>query len=251
MTGLVGPGIDPHTYEPTPEHIKTVARAALILASGRHLEHYVPKLQQSAGTGSVLLEVGNLLPVRKMKEEVAESGEKEKWIEDPHWWHSIENMKRATQETGRALTALDPDGKAVYAHNAKCYSVRLDALQHWARKEIALLPRDRRKLVTSHDAFQYFAADYGFTIHPVQGVSTEDEPSSQKVARLIETIKREQVKAVFFESLENPKVMREITKESGAVVGGELYADGLGTGEASTYEGMFRHNVQTIVNALK
>ena len=251
ITELVRTDIDPHAFEPTPENLKTVARARLILASGRNLEHYVPKLRQSAGNGAVLLEVGNVLPAMKMKDEDFPGTGTEKWVEDPHWWHSTENMKRATQEISRILSTLDPDGKTDYARNSDLYIARLDALQSWARKEIALLPRDQRKLVTSHDAFQYFAAEYGFTIHPIEGVSTEDEPSSQRVAHLIETIKKEHIKAVFFESMENPKVIREITKESGAVVGGELYADGLGTGEAATYEGMFKHNVQTIVKALK
>ncbi|MDD5261513.1 MAG: zinc ABC transporter substrate-binding protein [Methylacidiphilales bacterium] len=253
VAGLVGPGVDPHAFEPTPEDLKVVARADLVLTLGRHLENYVSKLRQSAGTKAVLLEVGNLLPSPKVQDEEAVEGGTGKQEEDPHWWHSIENMKQATRVLGRAMEGLDPKGKAAYEHNADLYIARLDALESWARRGIALLPRDRRKLVTSHDAFHYFAAEYGFAIYPIQGLSTEDEPSSQKVARIIEMIKREHVKAVFFESIENPKVITEITRESGAVPGGKLYADGLGAenGDAATYEGMFKHNVLTLVNALK
>ncbi|RYD62595.1 MAG: metal ABC transporter substrate-binding protein, partial [Verrucomicrobiaceae bacterium] len=121
----------------------------------------------------------------------------------------------------------------------------------WVKSEVAKLPRNKRKLVTSHDAFQYFAKEFGFTIYPVEGVSTADQPSSKKVAGLIQAIKAHGVKAVFAEKIQNPKVLQEITRETGAQIGGELYADGLGLGDASTVEGMFRHNVSTIVNGLK
>ena len=112
------------------------------------------------------------------------------------------------------------------------------------------IPRDQRKLVTSHDAFQYFAADFGFTIHPIKGISSDDEPSSKSVAALIAVIKQQKVKAIFPESIENPKVIAEITRETGAKVADKLYADGLGDGDAGTYDGMYRHNVRTIVVAL-
>ena len=105
--------------------------------------------------------------------------------------------------------------------------------------------------MTSHEAFQYFARDFGFKIYAIEGVSTDDQPSSKKITELITTIRNEGVKAVFFESVENPKVVGEITKETGAKVGGQLYADGLGDNEASTYLGMVRHNVTTIVESLK
>ena len=120
-----------------------------------------------------------------------------------------------------------------------------------ARLKLAELPRSSRKLVTSHDAFQYFARDYGFTIYAIEGFSHADQPSSAKVARIIAAIRAQGVKAVFPESIENPKVLREITRESGAKIGPELYADGLGEGDARTYAGMFRHNVTAIVDALK
>ena len=117
--------------------------------------------------------------------------------------------------------------------------------------EVAKLPREKRKLVTSHDAFQYFARDFGFRIYAVEGVSSDDQPSSKKVTDLIKTIRTEGVKAVFFESIENPKVIGEITRETGAKVGGELYADGLGVKEASTYPDMMRYNITTLVESLK
>ena len=145
----------------------------------------------------------------------------------------------------------DPANKATYEKNAAAYIAGLQDLQDWAKRKVATLPREKRKLVTSHDAFQYLARDFGFKIYAVAGVSTEDEPSSKKITGLINTIKSEGVKAVFFESIENPKVVAEITKETGAKVGGELYADGLGDKEAKTYPDMVRHNIATIVDSLK
>jgi ABC-type Zn uptake system ZnuABC Zn-binding protein ZnuA len=127
----------------------------------------------------------------------------------------------------------------------------LEALQKWVKVEVAKLPRDQRKLVTSHDAFQYFAKENGFTIYAIEGISSADQPSSKKVSEIISVIKAEGVKAIFPESIENPKVLKEITRETGAKVGAELYADGLSEGVASTYEGMYKSNVTAIVGALK
>jgi len=128
---------------------------------------------------------------------------------------------------------------------------KLADLDRWAKRKVAELPRDERKLVTSHDAFQYFSKDYGFKVYAIEGVSTETEPSNRHIADLIDEIKKQQVKAIFLESMLNPKVSTEITKETGAKIGGTLYADGLGDGDGSTYDGMMRHDVSTIVDALK
>jgi ABC-type Zn uptake system ZnuABC Zn-binding protein ZnuA len=150
-----------------------------------------------------------------------------------------------------ALIKANPADKDIFTANAAKHLDRLAALEKWAKAKVAELPRDKRKLVTSHDAFQYFARDFGFTIYAIEGVSAEDQPSSKKVAELIATIKAQGVKAIFLENVENPKVLKAITNETGIKVGGSLYADGLGEGDASTYEGMYKHNVSTIVDALK
>jgi zinc/manganese transport system substrate-binding protein len=144
-----------------------------------------------------------------------------------------------------------PESETDFAGNAAKYLARLDALARWVRQEIAQLPRDRRKLVTSHDAFQFFAHDYGFTIYAIEGISSDDQPSSQHVAEIIRIIKEQRVNAIFTEEFNNPKVLQEITRETGARLGGKLYADGLAEGDARTFEGMYRHNVTTIVQALR
>ena len=252
VAGLVKPGQDPHEYQPTPGDLEQATSAKLILLSGKHLENYLEKVQQATGGKAEALAVGDSLPTLKMKAEEDESPKSaDGMIEDPHWWNSVVNVARATDIVRDELIKLDPADKADYEANAHAYQDKLKTLAEWAKRRIADLPRDKRKLVTSHDAFQYFAKDYGFRIYAIEGVSTETEPSNRHVAELIEQIKKQGVKAIFLESTLNPKVSSEITKETGAKIGGTLYADGLGDGDGATYDGMVRHNVTTIVDALK
>jgi len=250
VTGLVKPGIDPHEYDPTPGDLRQVAKSQIVLASGKHIEGYLTKLKESAGVKGELISVGDQFPSLMMKpEEEKAGGPKE--IEDPHWWHSVENVERAVKIVRDELDKVSPSDKAVFDKNAEVYLAELEGLKKWVKSKVAELPRDKRKLVTSHDAFQYFARDFGFKIYAIEGISTQDEVSNRKVAEIIETIQKQGVKAIFLESIENPKVIKEITRETGATVGGTLYADGLGEGATGTYDGMMRHNVTTIVDALK
>ena len=249
VTAHVKPGVDPHEFEPTPEDLKTVGESQLILLSAKHMEGYVGKLKESTGTKGALLEVGNGFTSLKMKAE----SDPDKVVEDPHWWHSISNMEKAVKIVRDELTKLRPGDKDYFADRAGKYLSTLDALEKWVKLELAKLPRNKRQLVTSHDAFQYFAKENGFTIYPIEGISSADQPSSKKVADIIATIKKQGVKAIFPEKIENPKVLTEITRESGAKVGGELYADGLGApdSDAATYVGMYKHNVSAIVSGLQ
>ncbi len=256
VTDIIKPGIDPHDFQPSPGDIKKLSDAQVILGSGLGFEGYLDKLRASVGRGPVFVVVGDSIKPIMVDEDHAghdhghSNGEHGK-MADPHWWHSIANAKVATRVIRDAFVAADPSDKAVFEANAKVYLAKLDELAKWAKIEIARLPKDRRVLVTSHDALGYFARDYGFEIHPVEGVSTGDQPSSKRIRELIAEIKAEGVKAIFAENIENPKVLGEITKETGARLGGTLYADGLGTTEADTYDAMIRHNVQSIVKALE
>jgi zinc/manganese transport system substrate-binding protein len=248
VSDIVKPGVDPHEFSPSPGDVEKVAGADVVLVSGKGLEGYLSKLEESAGGNQArFVNVGDAIGSSlKLKEE-------DKTVEDPHWWHSVANVEKATGVIRDAFSQADPADKAVFAANAAAYLEKLAALDKDIRLKVAELPRDQRKLVTSHDAFQYFARDYGFKIYPIEGVSTADEPSTRQVAELLNTIKSQKVKAVFFENTQNPKVIAEITKETGAKIGGELYADGLGQpdGDAGTYIAMMHHNVNTIVDALK
>ncbi len=250
ITTLIRPGADPHLFEPSPADVKAAREAQLVLASGLGLEAYLPKLRAATGNGPRFVIVGDA--IKPLKAESShdhhDHGEDEP---DPHWWHSIANVRTATRVIRDALVQAAPEDRAVFQENARRYLEKLDVLQRWAEVQIATLPRDRRVLVTSHDALCYFAHDYHFTIHPVQGISTADEPSSKAVRQLIAKIRAAGVKAIFAENIENPKILTEITRETGAKIGGTLYADGLGETEANTYESMMRHNVSTITGALR
>ena len=245
---IVRPGVDPHEFSPTPGDVQSVAGADLVLISGKGLEGYLAKLESSAGGApdkyvDVGKAVGGSLHLK----------EEGRTVEDPHWWHSVGNVRRAVGVVRDAFTKADAADQQWFAKQADAYLVKLDDLERTLKLKVSELPRDKRKLVTSHDAFGYFARDFGFKVYPVEGVSTADEPSSKQIAELIAEIKKEKVKAVFFENTQNPKVLTAITREAGATVGGELYADGLGAADtdAATYETMMRHNVNTVVDALK
>jgi zinc/manganese transport system substrate-binding protein len=213
-------------------------------------ETYLRNLRDTLPKRVQMLEVGDQLPgLTKGMDEGKEA--QKATMEDPHWWNSVLETEKATALVRDALIRLDGLHIADYQAGASAYLAELKELDSWAKRKIAELPRNQRKLVTSHDAFQYFAKDYGFQIDSIEGLTTEQEPSVSHVTALIAEIKKEGVKAIFLENTLNPKVSIEITRESGAKIGGTLYADGLGPGEGETYAGMIRHNVNTIVDALK
>jgi zinc/manganese transport system substrate-binding protein len=261
VTPIVKAGMDPHGFEPTVRDVKTMADAQIVLASGMGFEPYLAKLKTSIGKQTELVIVGDAVNPLMVDASAlctdhghdhdhghSHAGEK---APDPHWWHSVSNVKTAAKTLRDAFIKADPANRARYEANTKAYLARLDALEKWIRLEVAKVPRKARILVTSHDALGYFADNYAFEVHPVQGISTSEQPSSKQVRALIDTIKADNVKAIFAENIENPKILSEITRETGARLGGTLYADGLGQNEAATYEEMMRHNVSTIVTALQ
>jgi zinc/manganese transport system substrate-binding protein len=249
VTAHLKPGIDPHDFEPKPSDLKAVANAQIVLLSAKHMEGYVGKLKDATGTKAALVEVGDK-GMKSLKLTV-QHGDHAHDGEDPHWWHSVRNIAKATKVVRDELIKVSPDDKTTFTANAEAYLAKLDALQDWVAAKVSQLPRNQRKLVTNHDAFGYFADEFGFTVMPIAGLSKNDQPGSKKVAELTAKIKAAGVKAVFSEDVANPKVIQEITRETGAKFGGELLSDGLGTGANGTVEGMFKHNVTTIVEALK
>lgn len=262
VTPIVKAGMDPHGFEPTVRDVKSMTGARLVLASGMGFEPYLPKLKNSLGEKTQLLVVGDfidplLIDPADHDHQGHDHGHSHDHahgdgkVADPHWWHGVANVKKATTVIRDAFIKADPDRRSIYEANAKAYQAQLDALAKWIRLEVAKIPKNRRVLVTSHDALGYFAKDYGFEVHPVQGISTTDQPSSKQVRALIDTIRADNVKAIFAENIENPKILSEITRETGATLGGTLYADGLGAKEAASYDAMMRHNVSTIVGAIQ
>jgi len=251
VTSLIKPGQDPHEYQLSPGDLSAATASDLVLLSGKGMEaSYLRNLRDALPKRVQVLAVGDQIPSLTKGADEGKDADKET-TQDPHWWNSIAETERATTVVRDAFIRLDGQHTADYQAGASAYLTTLKELDSWVKRKVAELPRNRRILVTSHDAFQYFAKDYGFQIDSIEGLTTDQEPSVSHVTALIAEIKKQGVKAIFLENTLNPKVSVEITRESGAKIGGSLYADGLGPGDGETYTGMFRHNVTTIVDALK
>jgi len=255
LTPLLSPGIDPHAFEPAPADIRRLKQADLVFAAGLGLETYLPKLVKDAKPGQII-EVGGLLPnLLKTCLEGHDHGHDHSHDHgetDPHWWHSLDQVMAAVDVVARVCGERQPGAAAAFTRNATAFKARLAALQTWARAEIAQIPLNRRLLVTSHDAFGYFARDFGFKVHPLLGASTAGEANARRVAATIDLIRREKIKAVFAEVSANPRLIQTIVRETGARLGQPLWGDGLGTEPGNaTIEAMFRHNLSAIVDALR
>ncbi len=247
---ILGPGADPHTYMPTPGDAKLALQADLCLQNGLHLEgkNWMATLAKDAGKTLVTCTEG-VQPI-----ELEAEGQK---IADPHAWFSPRNAAIYVNNIVRAVSALDPAGKEDYAARAKLYLQQLRVLDAWIREQFNALSPDRRILVTSHDAFNYFAQEFGFKHRAPVGWSTGSEVGAgmtpERRKQVIDSIKNFGVRSIFVETSVNPKLVREIAREAGVKIGGQLYSDSMGEkGSAGeTYIGMMRENVLTIIDALK
>lgn len=248
VTTLVGPDGDAHVYSPTPADAKTVAGAKLVVVNGLKFEGWLTRLVKSSGTkATVATATTGITPLKMADDHGHGHGG-----EDPHAWQSVANAKLYVGNVRDALIAADPAGKASYEANATGYLAKLDALESEIKAAVARIPADRRKAITSHDAFGYFVKAYGIAFIAPQGVSTEAEASAKDVARIIRQIKAEKVPAVFLENITNPRLAEQIARESGAKIGGRLYSDALSAadGPAGTYIAMMKHNISQIEKAL-
>ena len=242
---LVGPNGDAHVYEPAPADARKVADAKVVFVNGLGFEGWMSRLVKASGTKAAVVVASAGVTPRKLQE----NGQSEI---DPHAWQSVENVKVYVANVRDALIAADPAGKADYQANATAYLGKLDQLDRDVRAALAAIAPDRRKLITTHDAFGYFAEDYGIALIAPQGVSTDAEPSARDVARIVTQIKTQKIPAVFLENIADPRLMRQIAQESGARIGGTLYSDALTgqSGAAPTYIAMVRHNIEQIAAAL-
>ncbi len=259
VTTLVGPDGDAHVYEPTPDNVKAVAAAKLLVVNGLGFEGWMDRLAEASGyTGPVTVASQGVAP-REMAEEEddhdhaddAHAGHDHHGI-DPHAWQDVANAVTYVKNIAAGLDAADPEGKATYDANAAAYVAELEALDAEARTAMAALPADRRKIITSHDAFGYFGAAYGLELLAPEGVSTESEATAADVAGIIRQIREDAIPAIFVENIKDRRLIDQIAAETHAVVGGELYTDALSAkdGPAPTYVDMIRHNIGTLTEAL-
>lgn len=245
---IMKPGGDIHHFEPAAKDLATMRGARLVLASGKDLESYLPKLRDSLGAGIRIIEVGEKIPSIPATCNHDHEGEHHHGP-DPHWWHSAENMKRAVRSLAETFSEAAPENKAVYEAGAKAATKRFGELKSWAQKEISAIPRGSRQLVTAHAAFGYFCKEYGFEAISVLGIGRADDASTKHIAQTIQTIRDNQVKAVFPEDQANPKVLEEIVRSTSVKMGAPLIADGTAK-DAHTFESMFAQNVRSIVASL-
>ena len=245
LINLVGADEDAHVFEPSPKNAKDLLKADLIIANGLGFEPWLERLLSSSqARGKRIDASAGVLPI--MLEEDGHS------VPDPHAWQSLSNAEIYVQNIAKALSLHDPANAASYASRRDAYLVRLQVLREQANQQLNSLPASQRKVVTSHDAFGYFGQAWQLQFIAPQGLSTTDEPSAAEVAQLIRQLRSEGVRAVFVENIRDPRLIKQIADEAGAIVGGTLYSDALAaSGRASTYLGMFQHNLETLMAALK
>ncbi|MDQ0315035.1 metal ABC transporter substrate-binding protein [Amorphus orientalis] len=283
VTTLVGPDGDAHVYEPTPADAKALSQADVLVVNGLDFEGWLPRLVEAsefsgrqvvASTGIDALtwaepEEGhdhdhdheahdhgehehNHAEHDHDHEEHAEEGHHHHGDYDPHAWQSLGNGMIYANNIAKALAEADPAHADGYQERAEAYVAEQQALDAKLKKEFGALPEAHRKVVTSHDAFQYFGKAYGVQFIAPEGISTEAEPSAADIARIIDQIRDEQIAAVFVENISDNRVIEQITRETGAKVGGELYSDALSgpDGPAPTYVDMFDYNSRQLLGAL-
>lgn len=245
VSSLVGPNGDPHEFEPSPADAKRLNAAKVTFVSGEGLEGWMDRLITASGYKGTPVVVSEGINTRTMVDDG-------KTVTDPHVWNSPVNVKIWVANIEKALSAADPADAADFKANAERYTKVLTELDAYAHSKFDKVPEDRRKVLTSHDAFGYFGREYKVNFLAPLGFSTETEASAAKVAQLIEQIKTEHVKTYFFENSNDPRLVKQVAKATGAQPGGELYVEALSksNGPASTYEKMFRYNVDQLATAM-
>jgi zinc/manganese transport system substrate-binding protein len=237
---FVGPNGDAHVYEPTPADAKELSESKILFINGLGLEGWMTRLEKSSGFKGTVVTASKGVAPREMVED-------EKTITDPHAWQSLANGKIYVANIRDALVAADPEGKATYEANAQKFLDGIAAMETKVKEAIAKMPPERRKIITTHDAFGYFGAAYGMEFIAPEGVSTESEASAKDVAKIITKIP-----AVFLENVTDSRLLDQISRETGAKIGGTLFSDALSPpdGPAGTYLDMFRNNIETMSQAL-
>jgi zinc/manganese transport system substrate-binding protein len=245
VKSLVPPNGDPHDFEPAPTDAKAVGQAAVTFISGEGLETWFQRLAKAAGASIPPVVVSEGIQTHAFEEDG-------RILTDPHVWNSIPNVLVWVDNIEKALAKADPGHAAAFTRNAAAYKERLKALDASIRAELAAVPVNERKVLTSHDAFGYYGKEYGVQFLAPQGLSTETEASAADVAKLIDQIKADRVRTYFIENSNDPRLVRQIAQATGAQPGGELYPEALSAsnGPVPTYEKLMRFNTDQIVKAI-
>lgn len=254
VQGLMGAGVDPHLYKASASDITKLQRAEVIFYSGLLLEG---KLQdvfaKMARTKRHVYAVTESIPEKALLEPESFGGHY-----DPHVWFDVTLWSKCVESVVKGLSEFEPKSKGYFEKRGKETQAAMSELHQWALKKASELPKEKRILITSHDAFNYFGRAYGFKVVGLQGISTVEEASLASMTKLVDFVKQQKVKALFVESSVSPVAIKRISDDAGVKVGGELFSDAMGTPgqiekgyDLGTYEGMIKHNLNTIVEALK
>ena len=268
LTTLVGPNGDAHVYEPKPTDAVAMAGADVVLVNGLQFEGFLQRLVDASATKASIVELTKGVETLKMEEEghhdeaaEAKEGEEHATEEeghhhhgdiDPHAFQSVPNAEIYVKNIADAFCAADSAGCQTYQANAMAYTTKLKALDDEVKAAVASIPADKRTIITSHDAFGYFAHQYGIIFLAPEGISTESEASAADVAALIRQVRDDNASAIFVENVTNPRLIEQIAAETDLKVGGTLFSDALSdeSGPAPTYIDMMRNNIATIRGAI-
>lgn len=258
VVSLVAPDQDAHVFQPAPADVKKLAAAKVFVVNGLGFEGWMTRLSKSAGfKGMTVTAAAKVKPLAMPEHD--EHGRKghdhghghDHGKVDPHAWHNPQNVALYADAMAEGFTKADPEGATYYRQRAQAYKVKLGELDSWAAKSLAAVPAERRKVLTSHDAFAYLGARYKVRFMAPQGVSTDAEASAKGVAALIRQVKKEKVTAVFFENMADRRLLDQLSREAGVKVGGKLYSDALSADPAAnSYLQLFRSNVNALLASM-
>lgn len=258
VEALMGPGVDPHLYKASAGDVSRLGRSQIVFYSGLYLEGRMEDVfTRLRERGRKVVSVTDRLPADRLVRPPQFEGHP-----DPHVWGDPGLWKFAVERVATALAEAVPTHAPDFQSRAKAYTERLEAFAVWARRRVELIPPTSRVLITSHDAFNYFGRAFGFEVVGVQGISTVTEAGLADITKVADLVRARKLKAIFVESSVSPATIERISKDSGARIGGELYSDALGAAgdqrevggeryDVGTYLGMLKHNVNTVVEALR
>jgi zinc/manganese transport system substrate-binding protein len=248
VTNLVAADQDAHVFEPSPADVRKISQARMVFVNGLAFEGWMSRLAKSAGYNNSIVVVSTGVAPRTMPSEHGHGRDT-----DPHAWQDPNNVIIYARNIADALAKLDPAGAKQYSDNSVRYIAHLEALDRWITDRYSRISPDKRRIITSHDAFGYHGARYGVEFLAPQGMSTESEASAKSVARLIQQIRREHIKAVFMENMSNAKLIEQLAKDADVTLAGKLYPDALSKtdGPAPTYLRLMRYNAEQIYEAMK
>lgn len=250
---IVGPEADAHGFQPAPSDAQKIARARFVVVNGLGFEGWMPRLIRASGfQGTQITASRGIATIKPAQGHGHGHGHSHGDEADPHVWQDPRRVQQMVRTIAEGLAGADRAAAEAYRANAARYVAELQALDTWVVEQFASIPRARRRVVTSHDAFGYFGARYGIDFLSPQGLSTRNEPSAQGIARLVQQIRRERITALFIETGANPRVLEQVAAESGARIGGKLFSDALSRpdGPAPSYVALIRHNTRAIAEAL-